>query len=52
MILKHRLDMSDSEVVQGFHENVVWLVFCGVPLEEFHVMQVPETFGSGRDGEG
>ena len=36
MILKHRFDRSDAEVVQGLHENVVWMVFCGVPPEEAH----------------
>jgi IS5 family transposase len=27
MILKHRFDLSDEEVVQGLHENMVWMVF-------------------------
>ncbi len=39
MILKHRFDRSDEEVVQGLHENVVWMVFCGVPPEEAHFVE-------------
>ena len=39
MILKHRSDLSDEEVVQGLHENVVWMVFCGVPTEEAHFVE-------------
>ncbi|MHB1285588.1 MAG: transposase [Leptospirales bacterium] len=39
MILKHRLNLSDAEVVQGLHENVVWMVFCGVPPEEAHFVE-------------
>lgn len=29
-ILKHRFDLSDEEVVQGLHENVYWMSFCGM----------------------
>lgn len=32
-ILKHRFNVSDEDVVQGLHENVYWMVFCGVKLE-------------------
>jgi transposase, IS5 family len=32
-ILKHRFDLSDEEVVQGLHENVYWMGFCGVKLQ-------------------
>ena len=39
MILKHRFDLSDAEVVQGLHENVVWMAFCGVPPEEAHFVE-------------
>ena len=39
MILKHRFDLSDEEVVQELHENVVWMVFCGVPPEEVHFVE-------------
>ena len=35
-ILKHLFDLSDDEVVQGLHENVYWMVFCGVKLEPQH----------------
>jgi IS5 family transposase len=32
-ILKHRFDLSDEQVVQGLHENVYWMAFCGVKLQ-------------------
>jgi IS5 family transposase len=32
-ILKHRFHLSDEEVVQGLHENVYWMGFCGVKLQ-------------------
>jgi IS5 family transposase len=32
-ILKHRFDVSDEVVVKGLHENVYWMVFCGVKLQ-------------------
>jgi IS5 family transposase len=32
-VLKHRFDLSDEEVVQGLHENVYWMGFCGVKLQ-------------------
>jgi len=32
-VLKHRFDVSDEEVVQGLHENVYWMGFCGVKLQ-------------------
>jgi IS5 family transposase len=32
-ILKHRFGLSDEEVVKGLHENVYWMVFCGVKLQ-------------------
>ena len=44
MILKHRFDLSDEEVVQGLHENVVWMVFCGVPPEEVHFIECEFRF--------
>ena len=37
--LPHRFNQSDEEVVQGLHENVVWMVFCGVPPEEAHFVE-------------
>lgn len=36
-ILKHRFDISDEEVVKGLHENVYWMVFCGVKLQARYV---------------
>ncbi len=30
-MLKHRLNLSDAEVVQGIHENLYWMAFCGLP---------------------
>ncbi len=30
-ILKHRYNLSDEDVVQGIHENVYWMAFCGLP---------------------
>lgn len=33
-ILKHRYDLSDEMVVQGLHENIYWMAFCGVPFEK------------------
>lgn len=30
LILKHRLDLSDEEVVTGLKENLYWRVFCGL----------------------
>lgn len=32
-ILKHRFNVSDEVVVKGLHENVYWMVFCGVKLQ-------------------
>jgi IS5 family transposase len=29
-ILKHRFNRSDDEVVKELHENLYWMVFCGV----------------------
>jgi IS5 family transposase len=31
-LLKHRYDLSDEEVVQGLHENLYWMAFCGIAL--------------------
>ena len=36
MLLKHWFDLSDTDVVQGIHENVLWMTLCGVPPEEAH----------------
>jgi IS5 family transposase len=36
-ILKHRFGLSDEEVVQGLHENVYWMAFCGVRLQGRYV---------------
>jgi IS5 family transposase len=30
LILKHRFDLSDEEVVAHLHENLYWMRFCGV----------------------
>jgi len=32
-ILKHRFDFSDEKLVQGLHENVYWMGFCGMKLQ-------------------
>jgi Transposase domain (DUF772) len=29
-LLKHRLHLSDARVVQGLHENLYWMTFCGI----------------------
>jgi IS5 family transposase len=36
-ILKHRFALSDEDVVKGLHENVYWMVFCGVKLQARYV---------------
>lgn len=39
MILKHRYNMSDEEVVSGLHENVYWMAFCGVSPERSEIVE-------------
>lgn len=36
-ILKHRFNVSDEVVVKGVHENLYWMVFCGVKLQARHL---------------
>ena len=31
-LLKHRLNLSDQQVVQGLHENLYWMAFCGIDV--------------------
>jgi IS5 family transposase len=31
-LLKHRLNLSDARVVQGLHENLYWMTFCGIDV--------------------
>jgi transposase, IS5 family len=31
-LLKHRYDLSDVAVVQGVHENLYWMTFCGMEV--------------------
>ncbi len=31
-LLKHRYNLSDEAVVQGVHENLYWMAFCGIDL--------------------
>jgi transposase, IS5 family len=31
-LLKHRLNLSDARVVQGLHENLYWMTFCGLDV--------------------
>src|SRR5262245_3347546 len=31
-LLKHRANLSDAEVVQGLHENLYWMAFCGIDV--------------------
>jgi transposase, IS5 family len=31
-LLKHRLNLSDKAVVQGLHENLYWMAFCGIDV--------------------
>jgi IS5 family transposase len=31
-LLKHRLNLSDARVVQGLHENLYWMAFCGIDV--------------------
>jgi transposase, IS5 family len=31
-LLKHRLNLSDARVVQGRHENLYWMAFCGIDV--------------------
>lgn len=33
-ILKHMRDLSDEETTKGLHENIYWMAFCGVPMED------------------
>lgn len=36
-ILKYRFNVSDEVVVKGLHENLYWMVFCGVKLQARHL---------------
>jgi transposase, IS5 family len=31
-LLKHRYHLSDAAVVQGVHENLYWMTFCGIEV--------------------
>jgi transposase, IS5 family len=31
-LLKHRMNLSDKAVVQGLHENLYWMAFCGIEV--------------------
>jgi transposase, IS5 family len=31
-LLKHRLNLSDARVVQGLHENLYWMMLCGIDV--------------------
>ena len=31
-LLKHRENLSDAAVVQGVHENLYWMMFCGIDV--------------------
>jgi IS5 family transposase len=31
-LLKQRLNLSDARVVQGLHENLYWMTFCGIDV--------------------
>ena len=33
-LLKHRYTLSDDGVVQGLHENLYWMAFCGIDVGE------------------
>jgi IS5 family transposase len=36
-ILKHLLNLSDVQEVQGLHESLYWMVFCGIDVG--HVLE-------------
>jgi IS5 family transposase len=31
-LLKHRLNLSDARVVEGLHEHLSWMTFCGIDV--------------------
>jgi transposase, IS5 family len=42
-LLKHRLNLSDVRVVQGLHENLYWMTFCGIDVGQVLEQATPGT---------
>ena len=42
-VLKHRLNLSDARVVQGLHENLYWMTFCGIDVGAVFEQAPPGT---------
>jgi transposase, IS5 family len=42
-LLKHRLNLSDARVVQGLHENLYWMMFCGIDVGAVLEQATPGT---------
>jgi transposase, IS5 family len=40
-LLKHRLNLSDARVVQGLHENLYWMAFCGIDVGQVWAQATP-----------
>ena len=40
-LLKHRLNLSDVRVVQGLHENLYWMAFCGIDVGQVLAQATP-----------
>lgn len=42
-LLKHRWNLSDARVVQGLHENLYWMTFCGIDVGAVLEQATPRT---------
>jgi IS5 family transposase len=42
-LLKHRWNLSDARVVQGLHENLSWMTFCGIDIGRVFEQATPGT---------
>jgi len=42
-LLKPRLNLSDARVVQGLHENLYWMTFCGIAVGQVCKQARPGT---------
>jgi IS5 family transposase len=42
-LLKHRWNLSDARVVQGLHENLYWMTFCGIDVGQVLAQATPGT---------
>jgi transposase, IS5 family len=40
-LLKHQWNLSDARVVQGLHENLYWMTFCGIDVGQVFAQAGP-----------